>query len=101
VTRKGNRGSATDYTGGPYAAPLRSPAIHIDLRIDESCCERFGTLECVDCLLVEHVPECVPQCGGQDCSFCEQQWRCPCGNPPLRDKLHKEVTMTLVSALRG
>jgi len=95
----GNR-SATNYWQGLYACELTSPVMRGYLQLSAACCERFGTIDCLACPLVEFIPDAVPGCGAKHCERCEVQRGCPCGNTAFRDELLEEIApeVTLVVA---
>ena len=61
------------------------------LRVSEKCCERFGTLSCIDCPLEPFIPNSLPACGAEKCEMCETRPECPCGNVRFRDELLEEM----------
>lgn len=96
--QRSDRGSETDYLGKLYAGPLDGPVMRGYMQISLEACLHFGTLACIDCPLVEFVPQVVPGCELKDCPNCPTRRGCPCGNEELRRTLLEEmgVEITLI-----
>lgn len=92
VRQPGKGGTETDYLSSRiYAARLSGPMMRGLLQVSPDCCEDFGTLSCLDCILEKIIPDIVPACGASTCTTCHARSHWPCGNEDFRDRALEQI----------